>query len=328
MGGAVGASFGAKSTRAALIGAVAAALLVGLIAFFLPFGHNLVAVQGYGVMILIGFVSAILLAQWHVPQIGLKPHHVIDMGLTGCFLGIAGARVFYVLMNWNDFSPFTSDGFQAAKIAKMFFIWEGGLVFYGAFLTAIPSCYYYCKRNNVPVLPFMDICGPGLILGQAFGRIGCFLTGCCYGRSCNLPWAVTFPGRSPELPGAPVFEWQVQAGEINAWAARSHPVHPTQLYAAIAGFLTYAFLMLYWRRRKYDGQILALMLIMAGTTRFFEEMLRNDDAPPLPGISDSITIAQWLAIPIVLTGFGLMFYFRKKNTLYVPPAALESAVAN
>ncbi len=319
MGGAVGATFGGKSTRASVIGGVAGALLIGFVAFFLKFGHNLVAVQGYGVMILIGFVTAILLAAWRMPLIGVNGHHVLDMGLTGCFLGILGARIFYVLMNWNEFTPLVGGGFDASKIAKMFFIWEGGLVFYGAFLTAIPWGYYYCKRNKLPAIPFVDVAAPGLILGQAFGRIGCFLTGCCYGRSCSLPWAVTFPGRSEDMPGAPVFEWQVKAGEISAWMARSRPVHPTQLYAALAGFLTYAFLMLYWPRRKYDGQVLSLMLIMAGTTRFFEEMLRNDDAPPLPMISESITIAQWLAIPIVLSGFGLMLYFRKKNTLYTPP---------
>ena len=320
MGSAVGATLGGKTNRAAAIGAGIGALITGLILFFLPIGRNEIAVQGYGVMILLGFSSGVAFAEWRLPQIGVKQYSALDMGLTGAFLGISGARIFYILMNWGEFNPFINGKFYAERIARMFYIWEGGLVFYGAFLTAIAWAYIYCRRHKIPTIPFMDVCAPGLIIGQAFGRIGCFLSGCCFGRDCTLPWAVTFPGREGGPIGSPPFESQVHLGEIGAFLARSKPVHPTQLYASIAGFLTCAFLYTYWPRRKFDGQILALTLIMGGTTRFFEEMLRNDDAPPLPAISDAITIAQWLAVPIVLTGIGLFFYFRKRNQRYVPPA--------
>lgn len=319
MGAALGSTLADKTTRSALIGAAVGALLGGLIAFNVAAGKNEVAVQGYGVLILIGFIVGVAQAEWRVPQIGVKRFHVLDMGLTGALLGIAGARVFFVFMNWDEFNPFSGGTFQAGRIAKMFYIWEGGLVFYGAFLVAIPWTYIYCKRNKIPAIPFMDVCAPGLIIGQAFGRIGCFMTGCCFGRVCNYPWAVRFPGRAGEAFGSPPFEAQVKLHEINAFAARSAPVHPTQLYASLAGFLTFAFLFTYWPRRKYDGQILALTLIMAGTTRFFEEMLRNDDAPPYPQISEAMTIAQWVAIPIVLTGIGLMLYFRNKNEIMSCP---------
>ncbi len=280
--------------------------------------------QGYGVMILLGFVTAVAIAEWRVRAIGVGPFKVLDMGLTGCALGIGFARVFYVLMTWHEFTPFTDHGFDWSRIGKMFAIWEGGLVFYGAFLSSIPWCFYYCRKNKLPVIPFVDACVPGLIIGQAFGRIGCFMTGCCYGRVCDyLPWAVQFPGRPPAAPGelsfgAPAFEAQLRLHQITQYNLASLKVHPTQLYASLAGFLTYAFLMAYWPRRKYDGQILALTLIMAGTTRFFEELLRNDDAPPLPSVSEWMTIAQWVAIPIVLLGIGLMIYFRKKGELYRP----------
>ena len=314
VGAAVGATFGGKSNRASIIGGLIGALIAAVVAYLLPVGHNVIPVQGYGVMILIGFSLGVAFAEQRLPALGIKPLAALDMGLTGAFLGIAGARIFYILMTWNEFNPFASGTFDASKITKMFAIWEGGLVFYGAFLVAIPWAYIYCTRNKIPKIPFMDASAPGLIIGQAFGRIGCFLTGCCFGRTCDLPWAVHFP------PNSAPYDEQVRLGQLAANAARSAAVHPTQLYASIAGFLTWGFLYTYWPRRKYDGQILSLTLIMAGATRFFEEMLRNDDAPPLPSISDSITIAQWLAIPIMLTGFGLMFYFRKKNELYVPPA--------
>ena len=323
LGGAVGATFGGKSNRAAAIGCAFGALLAGLIASNLAFGKSVIPVQGYGVMILIGFSTAVALAEWRVPKIGVEYFRIFDLALTGAFLGITGARIFYIAMNWGDFNPYGDGAFDASKLVKMVAIWEGGLVFYGAFLVAIPWTYIYCRRHKLPAIPLLDIAAPGLVLGQAFGRIGCFLTGCCFGRTCPLPWAVTFPGRGDSLMGSPPFEAQVKLGELSAMAARSNPVHPTQLYASIAAFLTYAFLVTYWPRRKYDGQILSLTLIMAGTTRFFEEMLRNDDAPPFPAISDAVTVAQWLAVPIVLVGFGLMLYFRSKNAHYTPPVAAQ-----
>ncbi len=319
MSGAAGASLFDKNLRGAILGGAIGAVIGGAIAFKTEFGQNMVPVQGYGVLILIGFITAVVLTELRMPLIGVKYFHLLDLALTGCLLGILGARIFYVLMNWNDFTPWTNGVFDASRLPRMLYIWEGGLVFYGAFLVAIPWTYLYCRRHKLPAIPLLDLAAPSLIIGQAFGRIGCFMTGCCFGRVCTLPWAVTFPGRADNLPGSPPFEAQVALGQISAQAARSAPVHPTQLYSSLAAFLTYAFLYTYWPRRKYDGQVFALTLIMAGTTRFFEEMLRNDDAPPFPQIAESVTIAQWLAIPIVLIGFAFLFYFRKKNTIFVPP---------
>jgi phosphatidylglycerol:prolipoprotein diacylglycerol transferase len=328
MGGAMGATFAGKGARTAAIGGIAGLILVGIIAYNLSWGRNLLPVQGYGVMILTGYVLAIFLVERQAWQLGIKPGHVLDMALTGCLLGLLGARAFHVAMHWSDFNPFATGTFDASKIAKMFFIWEGGLVFYGAFIVTIPWSYYYCRRHKLPGIPFVDIVAPGLIMGQAFGRIGCFLTGCCYGRVCQLPWAVTFPGPTADVPmGAPAYEAQLRLGQINAAALHSLPVHPSQLYASVAAFLTYGFLYAYWPYRKYDGQMLSLMLMMAGTTRFFEEMLRSDDVPAFPSISASMTVAQWVAIPIVLLGFGMMLYFRRKGKLYRPPPAQSPKIS-
>ena len=320
LGGAMGASFSGKTLRAILIGGVAGIIIAGTIAYLLPVGKNLVPIQGYGVMILIGYFTAIYLAEGLARKIGIKAGHVLDMGLTGCLLGLIGSRGLHIILNWADFNPFIDGSFDRSKIFKMFAIWEGGLVYYGAFIITIPWSYIYCRRNNLPGIPFVDIVAPGLILGQAFGRLGCFLTGCCFGRTCDLPWGVTFPGPTPEAPmGAPAYEAQIKLGLLAANAHRSLSVHPTQLYASLAGFLTYGFIYTYWPHRKYDGQILSLMLIMAGSTRFFEEMLRSDDVPAFPSISSSMTVAQWTAIPIVLLGFAMMLYFRKRGRLYQPP---------
>lgn len=312
-GGALGASFSGKNWKLNLLCGALGALLAGWLARqFYSGGQQPIPVQSYGVMVLTGFILAVLLAEWRMPQIGVRRFHVLDMGLTGIVLGLLGARLFYIVMTWSEFNPFTPQGFDASMLVKMFKLWEGGLVFYGAFVVSILWTWYYCARHKLPAVPFLDIAAPGLLMGLAFGRIGCFLSGCCFGRTCELPWAVSFPKDSP------AYIEQFKLGMLQARAAATLPVHPTQLYASLAAILTYAFLMLYWPRRKYDGQVLSLMLLMAGVTRFFEEILRADDVPPFPKLSQSWTIAQWVAVLIVAMGFGLMFFFRKQNRLYRP----------
>src|SRR5947199_220414 len=101
MGAALGATLGGKSNRAAIIGGAIGALLSGLIASRLPIGQNVVPVQGYGVMILLGFSLGIAQAEWRAPLLGVKHYHVLDMGLTGAFLGIGGARIFHIAENWS-----------------------------------------------------------------------------------------------------------------------------------------------------------------------------------------------------------------------------------
>ena len=315
---------GAKSSIPKIIGTFAAAALCGAIAR-MNWGVQTIPVQSYGVMLLIGFLSGVWVAARRAKEIGVEPHHFMDMSLWGIFVGLAGARAFEIYMNWNAYTPFLPDGFEMHRVYKWFKLWDGGLVFYGTFVTVIPMAWYYCRRFKLPALKFLDLAAPGLIVGQAFGRIGCFLSGCCYGKVCSLPWAVSFPAR--EVHDSPAHEWHVASGLIQPFSTLSLPVHPTQIYASLAAFLTAAFLYAYWPRRRYDGQILSLMMIMVASTRFFEELLRDDDGPGLPMLSSWMTIAQWFALAIFACGVALMFYFRSRRGPGVPPSHMRAAVA-
>ncbi|MGD0091711.1 MAG: prolipoprotein diacylglyceryl transferase, partial [Planctomycetota bacterium] len=183
------------------------------------------------------------------------------------------------------------------------------LSFHGAIITVWPFTWYYCRRHKLPALAFLDLCLPSFIAGQAFGRIGCFMYGCCYGEVTDLPWAVHFPA------GAPSWQKHVLEGLIPQSAACSAGVHPTQLYAAFGGALVAAFLYAYWPRRRYDGQIMALMLLMAGITRFFEELLRADE-PAMWAAVPWLTTSHWLALAVAAVGLGLLFCFRRRGKLY------------
>lgn len=310
-GGIVGAAFGDNKLRNTIVFALLGAVILASVAYLIntndpsfplrkPKG---IPVQGYGSMILLGFLTGIWMAYRRSPLIGVESRHCVDIGIFGVIVGLIGSRIFHILVYWPRFNPLAGGGFHFERIVDMFKIWEGGLVFYGAFLTVIPATFLYCRHYKLPPIKFLDLSVPGLIAGQAFGRLGCLLNGCCYGKTSDVPWSVTFPKESPA--------WfsQIRESDLAVSAACSLPVHPTQIYAAIAAALTAAFLYSYWPRRKYDGQILSLMLIMAGTTRFFEELLRNDE-PALWNAVPLLTVAMWIAMGIVIAGFGMLLYFR------------------
>ncbi|MCY3022609.1 MAG: prolipoprotein diacylglyceryl transferase [Planctomycetota bacterium] len=288
--------------------AAGAGLGAGLFAYSQSWGHVAVPVQSYGTLILTGFVVGVWMAARRSRQIGVEPKHCLDLGVWGVVVGLIGARILHMLMNWPDYTPF-HDGFDVSRIAKWFKIWKTGLAFQGVVITVLPFTWLFARRHKLPALPLLDMAVPSLIAGQAFGRIGCFMYGCCFGKPAAVPWAVHFP------PGAPAYEAQVDEHLIPLGAPCSLGVHPTELYAALACALTAAFLYAYWPRRRYDGQIVSLTLMMTGAMRFFEELLRADEPAAFAAVP-WLTTAHWLAVGIALTGLGLLFYFRQRGTLY------------
>jgi len=291
----------------AVLGAVA-----GGVFGYCQWGATGVPLRSYGTMILIGFLCGVWMAARRAPRLGIDPRHCMDVGVWGVVVGLLGARALHVLMFWPQYTPF-HDGFDLSRIGRWFKFWEAGLAFHGVLLTVLPFTWLYCRRHKVPGVPFLDLAIPSLIAGQAFGRIGCFLFGCCYGKPSGLPWAVHFP------PHAPAWDAQVAAGLIPPDAACSAGVHPTELYAAIGGGLVAAVLYSFWPRRRYDGQVLALTLIMAGVTRFFEELLRADEPAAFAAVP-SLTTSHWLALLVVVIGVGLLFFFKQRGMLYTPPS--------
>jgi len=305
-GGLAGVSLGSGRKRlglSVLVGA-AGALLAGLVVFNLPWAFKLLPVQSYGVMVLLGFLVAAWLAARRSALIGVAPAQCLDISIYGVAVGIAGARLFHVLMHWSEYDPF--QGAAAEHIGNMFKLWDGGLVFYGGLVSVILFAWVYCRLSRLPVLPFLDLCLPSVLIGQAFGRIGCFLSGCCFGKVCHLPWAVSFPYKSQ------AYLTQADAGLLFSGANRSLPVHPTQLYASIAAGLTAAFLYCYWPRRRFNGEILGLALVMASAMRFFEEFLRDDDIAVWPQLSAWMTIGQWCALGLLAAGAVMWIYFKKQ----------------
>ncbi len=159
------------------------------ILFYIPFTQ--IPVYGYGVMLVIGFIVGMYVAQYLAKRSGLDPETFANACILALVTGVLGARLSHVLENLPNYTLQNLSAWENFKNAIN--IREGGLTYYGGFLLAFPSLVLYGWYKKVPLPLGMDIVAPCIMIGLAFGRIGCYLNGCCYGAACNVQWAVEFP---------------------------------------------------------------------------------------------------------------------------------------
>jgi phosphatidylglycerol:prolipoprotein diacylglycerol transferase len=258
---------------------------------------------GYGFMLLLGFVSALALARRQARLAGLDPELMYDMGYWLLVPGIIGGRVAYLAQHgagvFIDASGRPLSGgellFAAVNLS------EGGLVLIGAMVGGAVGFFAFCARRRIPALPLADVIVPSIFVGIGFGRLGCLLNGCCFGDACSLPWGISFP------QGSVPFDALVQRGFVDPLAAATMPLHPTQIYSSIDGFLLAIVTVLYFRVRTRPGDVLALGCILCATTRFLIEFLRNDEMGQL---GTRFTISQYYSLGILAAGIGIVVYLR------------------
>lgn len=187
---------------AAIVGDLPLVAIVGAALWFvLP---NLIEpdglpVRGYGVMLLLGVSAGVGLAIYRARQMGVDPEVIYSLGLWMFVAGILGARIFYVVQKWPEFRY---DVFNQPRPwrdiwTSVFNVTQGGLVVYGSLIGAGLAVIFYVRRYKVPGLALADLIAPSMVLGLAFGRIGCFLNGCCFGGPTEVPWGMEFPWNSP-----------------------------------------------------------------------------------------------------------------------------------
>lgn len=163
--------------------------------FSLPVvGHELV-IHGFGLMLVIGFLIAMEVGRRLARRSGIDPELFSNAAILALVTGILGARLSHVIENLGDYTR--ADRSFAANFADAVNITSGGLTYYGGFLLAFPTVVLYGLWKKIPIRTGMDIVAPCLMIGLGFGRVGCFLNGCCFGATCALPWAVHFPYGSP-----------------------------------------------------------------------------------------------------------------------------------
>ncbi len=256
-------------------------------------------VHSYGVAIAVGFVAAVALAQRQARREGLDPERVGDLAFWVLVSALAGSRLYFVLVNWNEY--FGSDALvetRLGRLPRLLVLWEGGLVFYGGFIAAALASLWYMRRHRMPFLRYADVVIPSVALGHFFGRLGCFGAGCCFGRAsdADLPWLVRFP------PGSHAYQALSRAGGALLAPGRltTAPLHPTQLYEAAGELGLFLVLVLWTRpRRRFAGQLLATWLMGYAVLRTGVELLRGDVER---GLVAGLAVGQWTSLAVFAAG--------------------------
>ena len=256
-----------------------------------------VPVRGYGVMLLVAAAAGTWLSIARGKRSGFDADTILSLATSVFLWGLVGARLFYVVeYHERFFGPGMSLG---DSLAAMLNISAGGLVVFGSLPTAGLAAWIFARKRSLDPLRLLDCVAPGLLVGLAIGRVGCFLNGCCFGGPCELPWAVRFPPESPP--------WidQAQRGLLPATAdgpSWSLPVHPAQLYAAIDAALLAAVAIAWTPLARRDGEVFGVVLAVHPVSRILLERIRVDEAPALGtpfSISELVSLVLLVAAAIL-----------------------------
>jgi len=168
-------------------------------------------IRGFGLMNMLGVIAGTSLAAWRAKRLGLDPDLIFSLAFWMLVPGIIGARAFYVIEYWQpQYWPAYTDpnGSLGALLAAVVNLTRGGLVVYGAFFGAVVGVLLFVRKHGLPLLALCDLIAPSMVLGLAFGRIGCLMNGCCFGGVCDHSWAIEFPA------DAPAYHAQVERGQM------------------------------------------------------------------------------------------------------------------
>jgi phosphatidylglycerol:prolipoprotein diacylglycerol transferase len=234
-------------------------------------------IHWYGVMIALAFLAGLWTATRRASRENISGEKIADIVFWLMVGAILGARAVYVATYWKD-------EFAHLPFREIFMIQHGGLVYYGGLIGAMVAGSISIRWKKLPLWKTADVLAPSIALGNVFGRIGCLLNGCCYGRACSLPWAIRFPEDNPLHPP-------------------TTPVHPTEIYDALLNFALYLFLAWLFRHKKFNGQVFATYLIAYASFRSIVEFFRGDY--PLDQIHYGLTPGQLTSIPIFIAGLAL-----------------------
>jgi phosphatidylglycerol:prolipoprotein diacylglycerol transferase len=265
-----------------------------------------VPIRGYGVMLLVAAAAGTWLSVRRGRAVGIDADTILALGMEIFLWGLVGARLFYVLEYHEQF--FAADRSLPAALAQVLNIAQGGLVVFGSLPTAAIAAWLFARRRGLDILQLADVIAPGLLVGLALGRLGCFLNGCCYGGPCDLPWAVRFPPDSPPwldqaargLLPAPV------SGQPAPW---SLPVHPAQLYAALDAALLAALAIAFTPVARRRGAVFALVLTLHPISRMLLEAIRIDEPPALGTV---LSISQLVSLVLLALAAALWWWIARQ----------------
>lgn len=231
-------------------------------------------IHTYGFLIAIGFFLGLATVRRLAPRSGIDAEKAVDATFWLMVVGFVGARALFVVTRWSDYM---------ADPISIFKIWEGGLVFFGGPMLAIPWGIWWFRRNRIPFWKASDVILPALVIGHALGRLGCLAAGCCYGRPTESGWGLRLHS------------------ELVEPALRGVLLHPVQLYESAALFVLFGGLLWLHRHRKFDGQVGITYLLAYPVIRSIVETFRGDAVRGFV-IDGLLSTSQFISILFIAAG--------------------------
>ncbi len=234
-------------------------------------------VHAYGFFLALAFIVGMLVSFWYLRKQFMDAYVVFELVLAAAVGGIVGARIFYIIGHWSSFS---------SAWWEIFYFWDvEGLVFYGGLIVGIAAAVAVVKWRGLSIGVVLDSGGLAVPAALAVARVGCYLNGCCYGKSTSLPWGVTFPRATQLSMGMP-----------------SNPVHPTQIYEIIMDLAILIILLAVYKRFRYRGEIMLAFIMLYAVARFINEFFRAHTNASANLFFQLLSVAAF-----VLAGAALLF---------------------
>jgi phosphatidylglycerol:prolipoprotein diacylglycerol transferase len=255
-----------------------------------------VTLHTYGFMMAVGVACGLWFMFVQGKKQDMDGGRLVDLAFYTILISLLGAKLVLLI---GDFSRYTRNPGELLSLARSGGVFQGGLA------AGIVFALWYMRRHRLPTWKTADLIGPALSLGHAFGRIGCFSAGCCYGRACDTALAVTFHNQTAhDLTGVPL----------------NSPVHPVQLYESLLNFLNFGILFWILKKKRFDGQVFSFYIINYSLIRYFTEFYRGDHDPGRLYLIHStspylsISYPQLFCILGIIAGTTLYFILKKRKS--------------
>ncbi len=258
-------------------------------------------VTTYGIFLAVGMLLALFAASRLAARDGLPRERIYDLGLWTLVSALIGSKVLMLLVEDN------------VNILSLDFLRSGG-VFYGGLLGGFFAVVLLVRLYKLPFWKVADALAPGVALGQAFGRQGCFAAGCCWGKHTDLPWGVHFTDLGHDYTGVPV----VGPDGTDLF------LHPTQLIESFTMLAVFGFLFWLHRRKKFDGQILIAYGIIYSVFRFLIEFIRDDPRGDLFGITTATGLSTSQSISLLVAAGSIVFMVMRLRKVAAEPPNIPS----
>ena len=255
----------------------------------------------YGIAVVIGMIAGLFIMSYEAKRLGEDEDKYWDMGIIMLIAGVVGARIFYVIFEWEHYK---------GNLLSIFNLRQGGLAIYGGIIGAVIAVFIYGKIQKISFPRMLDCIAPGLLIGQIVGRWGNFFNREVFGGYTNNIFAMQLPVSA--VGGRGGVTQQMWDNVVNLGGTEFIQVHPTFLYEGLWNLGIFVLIWIYRKHKKFDGEVFALYLIGYGIGRFWIEAVRTDQ---LLISGTSIPVSQVISVLCIVVGVGIIIKERITNSV-------------